>query len=158
VAAVRHSSRWFGLLRSLAGGWALLAACASRITAASDGAVLAVDAVDGDSRGTLDGESDSNEVSTLPECPSVDEPLPMQRPCDHPGQLDCQNWAQQLVDAGMSYALCVSGPSMCARADHCATLLDPSTCRCGDMPACGLGAACVADTVGSTPRCRCIAM
>lgn len=87
-------------------------------------------------------------------CPPVTEPDPPMGVCDGRGRIACQMWAQTISGGNPNAtATCLTSPSSCARADQCADLRDPSTCRCGAEPACAPGSVCV--LTGPTARCQC---
>jgi hypothetical protein len=73
--------------------------------------------------------------------------------CDGRGILACNMWAEENSGPDAS-AVCLRVPGGgCARATACDDASDPATCRCGTLPACAPGEACV--TPGAPPACIC---
>jgi hypothetical protein len=109
---------------------------------------VAVDAAD-------DGATDAADVPTVDGgCdPAHETPSPSGM-CDGRGILACQNWAHDNGGAGAS-AVCIrSTGEGCARATECSDTSDPSTCRCGTLPACLRGEVCVTYS-DTSPACLC---
>lgn len=74
--------------------------------------------------------------------------------CDGRGIIACQNWAHDNGGED-AVAVCISaGGGSCARATECTDRSDPSTCRCGVLPACAPGEVCVTYPDAS-PACKC---
>ena len=86
--------------------------------------------------------------------PALETPSPGGM-CDGRGRIACQTWAE--VNGGpLAVAVCTSaGGGGCARATDCTDIGDPTTCRCGLLPACAPGEACVT-APDASPSCKCV--
>jgi hypothetical protein len=73
--------------------------------------------------------------------------------CDGRGIIACNMWAQENGGPDAA-AVCLRVPGGgCARATACGDASAPATCRCGTLPACAPGEACI--TTGGIPACVC---
>jgi len=136
-----------------------IAGCGASVAIGSEGGI-SVDDVDQESpeagSGQDAGAADIPVDQQPSRCPAVVEPRHPTNPCDNIGRIACNRWAQGLVDAGIASSVCVSAANPCARADRCDDRNDPSSCRCGEEPACGVGEVCVRPQEDAPPRCQCI--